>query len=99
LIMPKLLLQSGAGPRGRESEMFPGRSPGGGNFYLTVSGSNSVAGAIVLWNGSARTTTLIDAQHLSVAIPAADIASPGNATLTVMNPGSGLSNGLAFTVQ
>jgi hypothetical protein len=72
---------------------------GGGNFYLTVTGSNFVPGAVLLWNGSARTTALVDAQHLSVAIPAADIASPGNATVTVENPGSTQSNGLTFTVQ
>ncbi len=72
---------------------------GGGNFYLTATGSNFVPGAVLLWNGSERTTTYLDAMHLKVAIPAADIAKPGTATLTVVNPGSAPSGGISFPIQ
>ncbi len=72
---------------------------GGGNFYLTATGSNFVPGAVLLWNGSERTTTYLDAMHLKVAIPAADIAKPGTATLTVVNPGSAPSGGISFQIQ
>ena len=72
---------------------------GGGNFYLTATGSNFVPGAVLLWNGSERTTTYLDAGHLKVAIPASDIASSGSATLTVVNPGSAPSGGISFTIQ
>jgi uncharacterized repeat protein (TIGR01451 family) len=72
---------------------------GGGNFYLTAVGANFVPGAVVLWNGSARTTTYVDAQHLQAAIAAADIASPGTATVTVQNPGSAPSGGVQFTIN
>ncbi len=72
---------------------------GGGNFYLTAIGSNFVPGAVLRWNGSERTTTFMDSSHLKVAIAAADIASPGTATLTVVNPGSAASGGVTFTIQ
>jgi uncharacterized repeat protein (TIGR01451 family) len=72
---------------------------GGPNFYLTATGSNFVPGAVLRWNGAARTTTYVDSQHLRVAIPAADIASPGTATLTVVNPGSPPSSGVSFVIH
>jgi trimeric autotransporter adhesin len=72
---------------------------GSGNFYLTVTGSNFVPGVVVMWNGAARTTTYIDAQHLKAAIPASDLASPGAAIVTAENPGSSPSGGLTFTIQ
>jgi uncharacterized repeat protein (TIGR01451 family) len=72
---------------------------GGGNFYLTATGSNFVPGAVLLWNGSERTTTYLDAAHLKVAIAAADIAKSGTATLTVVNPGSAPSGSILFTIQ
>jgi hypothetical protein len=72
---------------------------GGGNFYLTATGSNFVPGAVLLWNGSERTTTYLDVAHLKVAIPAADIARSGTATLTVVNPGSAPSGGFSFPIQ
>ena len=87
-------------PRPGLTSLNPSSAPAGsGNFYLTATGANFVPGAVLPWNGSARTTKFVDAQHLSVAIPAADIGSPGNATLTVVNPGSAPSNGLMFTIH
>ncbi len=76
-----------------------GAQAGGGNFYLTVTGTNFVPGAVLLWNGSDRTTTYVDSQHLKVAISAADIASSGTATLTAVNPGSAASGGISFVIQ
>ena len=72
---------------------------GAGNLYLTVTGTGFLPGAVALWNGSARTTTFIDNAHLSVAIPAADLASASTITLTSRNPGSGASNNLTITIQ
>ena len=40
------------------------------------------------WNGAYRTTTFVDAGHLTVAIPASDLATAGSATITVANPGA-----------
>jgi trimeric autotransporter adhesin len=72
---------------------------GSGNQYLTAVGSGFIPGAVVLWNGVARTTTYIDANHLQFAVPAADVASSQTISLTVENPGSGASSGLTLTVQ
>ncbi|WP_433967527.1 beta strand repeat-containing protein [Tunturiibacter gelidiferens] len=72
---------------------------GSGNLYLTVTGTGFLPGAVVLWNGSPRTTTFVDNAHLQVAIAAADLASPQTITLASQNPGSGDSNKLTVTIQ
>jgi hypothetical protein len=70
-------------------------------FTLIVTGTNFVAGSVVQWNGSARTTTVISATQLSAQITAADVASAGTAQITVFNPapGGGASNALSFTIN
>src|SRR4030095_8204309 len=71
---------------------------GGPAFTLTVTGTNFVSGAVVRWNGSARTTTFGSATQLTAAIPASDIASAGTAQVTVANPDGAVSNASPFTV-
>ncbi|NJO13636.1 MAG: hypothetical protein HC872_09430 [Gammaproteobacteria bacterium] len=58
-------------------------------FTLTVNGGGFNANSVVRWNGSNRTTTYISATQLQAAIPAADVATAGNATITVFNSGTG----------
>jgi hypothetical protein len=59
---------------------------GGGDFTLTVTGTNFVNGnAVVKWNGTDRATTFVSATELSAVIPAADILVSGTATVTVSN--------------
>jgi hypothetical protein len=75
---------------------------GYGAFTLTVNGTNFVNGAVVRWNGSARTTTYVSATKLTAAISAADIAAGGTIIpVTVLNPapGGGTSNAVNFTVN
>ena len=72
---------------------------GAGNTSLTLTGSNFLAGAAVLWNGSYRTTTIVDAAHVSVAIPASDLANAGTATITAVIPGAAASAPLAFNIN
>jgi len=72
---------------------------GGGNLSLVVTGSNLAAGATVDWDGSPRTTTRVDATHLSVAIPASDLAAAGTASITITNPATAASNRLSFTIN
>jgi hypothetical protein len=72
---------------------------GTGNLTLTVNGSNFVPGAVLLWNGNERTTTFMDSSHLSVAIPASDLAQAAPVTIEVNNPGSGNSASVSFTIQ
>ena len=74
-------------------------SAGSGNVYLSVTGTGFLPGAVVLWNGSPRTTTFVDNAHLQAAIAAADLSSAQTVTLTAQNPGSVSSNSLPVTVQ
>ncbi len=70
-------------------------------FTLTVNGANYVASSTVDWNGSARTTTFVSASQLTATINAADIASVGTSSITVVNPAAsgGTSSAQTFTVS
>jgi hypothetical protein len=70
-------------------------------FALTLSGSNFSSTSTVQWNGSPRTTNFVSSTSLQSAISAADIATPGTASVTVTNPtpGGGTSAALTFTIQ
>lgn len=72
---------------------------GAGNTLLTLTGSNFQPGVAVNWNGSYRTTTIVDATHLNVAIPASDLATAGTASMVATNPGGQASNKLTITIQ
>lgn len=69
-------------------------------FTLTVNGSNFINGSVVQWNGQPRTTTFINSTQLTASIPASDVLTAGQATITVFNPapGGGLSAPLVFTI-
>jgi uncharacterized repeat protein (TIGR01451 family) len=71
------------------------------DLTLTVHGSGFVASSAVQWNGSDLATTFAGSDHLTAVVPAALLASPGSATLTVANPepGGGVSNGAPFTIH
>jgi hypothetical protein len=72
---------------------------GSGNTLITLTGSNFVPGVAVMWNGSYRTTTIIDATHLTVAIPASDLATTSTTSLIAVNPGAATSSALTITIQ
>ncbi len=72
---------------------------GSGNAVLTLTGSNFVPGVAVTWNGSYRTTTIVDATHLSVAIPESDLVATGSGKVVATNPGASDSNTLTITVN
>ena len=70
------------------------RMHGGSDFSLTVTGSNFNGNAVVNWNASTQpNTTHPMANTLSVIIPAANIAAPGTAQISVTNPGSSTPGG------
>jgi hypothetical protein len=73
---------------------------GGGNFTLTVNGSNFVSGSVVQVNGASRTTTFVSSTQLTATVVAGDIASPGTISITVVNtaPGGGTSAAASLTV-
>jgi len=62
---------------------------GDSEFVLTASGTNFVPGAFITFNGVPRQTTFLSPSELTALIPAEDIATPGVATVTVVNPGPG----------
>jgi hypothetical protein len=72
---------------------------GGAAFTLTVDGSSFVTGAVVQWNGAARTTTYVSATRVTAAIPASDIGTAGTPQVRVVNPtpGGGASTAKTFT--
>jgi uncharacterized repeat protein (TIGR01451 family) len=71
---------------------------GSSAFTLTVNGSNFVTGAVVNFNGMARSTTFVSATQLTAAILASDVATAGTPGVTVTNPSGGTSNAVTFTV-
>ena len=71
---------------------------GGSDFTVTVNGSNFVNGDVVKWNGTDRATTFVSANELTAAISAADIASGGTASVTVLNS-CGITSGRTITIE
>jgi hypothetical protein len=70
---------------------------GGPAFTLTATGTGFASGATVMWNGAARTTTVVSSTQVTAAIPASDITAAGTASVTVA-VGAAVSNALAFTI-
>ncbi|MFZ5877417.1 MAG: beta strand repeat-containing protein [Nitrospirota bacterium] len=70
-------------------------------FTLTVDGTGFVSGAVVQWNGVGRTTTVVSPTQVTAEILAADVATAGTASVTVVNPapGGGASNAQTFTIN
>ncbi|HWG57583.1 MAG TPA: IPT/TIG domain-containing protein [Candidatus Acidoferrales bacterium] len=58
---------------------------------LSISGSNFTKTSLVLLNGSPRETTYSSATQLSAKPQASDVANLGAVTVTVVNPGGGIS--------
>jgi len=73
---------------------------GSGAFTLTVTGTNFNTSSVVRWAGSNRTTTFGSSTQLLAQITAADIATAGTASVTVLNPvpGGGTSSPQTFTI-
>lgn len=71
-----------------------------GAFTLTVNGTNFRDGEhTIQWNGNARTTTWVSATQLTASIPASDITTAGNASVTVLNTCNNFTTtALTFTI-
>jgi IPT/TIG domain len=56
---------------------------------ITITGSNFVLGDVVTWNGQTRASTsaYLDQNHMTVQPAATDMASAGNASISVSDPG------------
>ena len=68
--------------------------PGGSDFTLTVNGFNFVSSSTVYWGQTALTTTFVNRDQLTAAVPASLIAHGGSGWVTVHSPtpGGGVSN-------
>jgi hypothetical protein len=79
------------------SSTIPSSSP----YTLTVIGEGFVAGSTVYWNGTALATSLVSSSQLTATVPAASLAIPSSATITVLSPapGGGTSNFQYFVVE
>jgi hypothetical protein len=64
-----------------------------------VNGTGFALGAVVMWNGTALSTSFGSATQLTASVPAALIASAGVATVTVVDPGGATSGGVGFPIQ
>jgi hypothetical protein len=71
-----------------------------GSPTLTIQGSNFVPGAQAQWNGEDRPTTFVNSGQLLMNLSGADLVSPGNASVQVINPapGGGPSNVVGFKI-
>ena len=68
-------------------------------FKLNVRGFGFARGAVVRWNGTARPTSFADDASITASIPAEDIANPGTALVSIVNPDGGTSNVVVFPVR
>jgi hypothetical protein len=75
-------------------------SPGSSDFTLILSGTGFVHGAGIDFNNTGISATFVDSEHLSVTIPAANVATAGTAPVSVINPppGGGASNVVYFQI-
>ena len=83
------------------TSMSPEIAPAGSNdATLTVTGANYSGTAVVMWNGTALDSIATSSTQITATIPAADLASPGTAIVSVSDPASNLSSttSLAFTI-
>lgn len=69
----------------------------GADLTLTVTGTGFTSSSVVRWNGQNRTTTFTDSTHLTAAIPAADTALAGRASVLVFDSSSGAGNSNSVT--
>ena len=80
------------------NQLVPSAVPmGGAGFTLTVNGCGFVSGSVVNWNGNALVTTFVNSGQLTAAVPSADIASPGTASITVSSGGT-VANAVYFEI-
>src|SRR5579863_7700665 len=64
---------------------------GSQGFTITANGSGFTTGALILWNATALTTTLVSPNQLTAPVPASDLATAGTVQVAVQIPGSAQS--------
>jgi uncharacterized protein (TIGR03437 family) len=72
---------------------------GAPSVLLTLAGSRFTPGSTVRWNGSPLQTAFVNSAQLVAVADASLIASPGTASIAVVNPGGVTSAALTFTIK
>jgi hypothetical protein len=72
---------------------------GASAFTLTVNGTAFNSSSVVQWNGADLTTTFVSATQVTAQVPASDLLTAGTIPVTVVNPGSSVSNSATFTID
>ena len=67
--------------------LSPQSVPQGVAAVITVSGAGFEANSVAQWNGTARTTTFVNATTIQVALTADDVKNYGIGEVSVANPG------------
>jgi uncharacterized protein (TIGR03437 family) len=96
------VLQSGENPKPTLTEISPNFVAAGSSaIMVNITGAGFVAGATVRWNGNNRPTSIVSSTQLTVQIPASDLSTMAEASITVFNPApsGGVSNSLSFLVS
>src|SRR5712691_8786146 len=77
------------------------KTAGDAAFVLTVNGTNFNSSSRVRFNGSDRTTTLVNSTQLTAQLTAADVLAAGTPAITVFNPApaGGASTAATLTVN
>jgi len=94
-----LLAQTGPVPLIYQPLLPTTVSPGHASFSLSVHGTGFRPGAVVKWNGKFLKTTVLSDHALKAVVPAAAVAKPGTASVTVTNPGAIASNVIYLPVR
>ena len=94
-LVPAQLMAQNAIPLVNQPLVPTAVAPGGAAFTLTVNGTGFATGAVVNWNGSPRTTTVVSSSQLTAAILSTDIATAQTASITVTNPAPGGGTSIA----
>ncbi len=68
-------------------------------FTLSVTGTDFIDGAVVMWDGSDRPTTFVDSSLVEAEIGTDDLADGGTFQVSVRLPGGAVSNAMEFTVN
>jgi FG-GAP-like repeat/FG-GAP repeat len=72
--------------------------PGAAGFTLKVHGAGFLSSSVVNWSGSALKTHFVSSTELTAKVPSSDLSKPGTATVSVVNPGSRVSNVSYFQI-
>ena len=94
-VVPRLMTQNSAASLASSSTL----THGSGNSVMTLTGSGFLPGVAVMWNGSYRTTSLVNSNQVTVDLPSSDLTSAGTSTVTAVNPGAATSNTLTVTIN